>query len=75
LENKRILCYWIRTASQFDNRNDPYNTAYGYIVDAGQIIYPKYSLVTDPAFKELFVKPELNKTFEVGTELRLLKTV
>lgn len=52
---------------------NPYNTAYGYIVDAGQIIYPKYSLVTDPAFKELFVKPELNKTFEVGTELRLFK--
>lgn len=51
----------------------PYNTAYGYIVDAGQILYPKYSLVTDPAFSELFVKPELNKTFEVGTELRLFK--
>ncbi|MDM1553765.1 MULTISPECIES: SusC/RagA family TonB-linked outer membrane protein [Chryseobacterium] len=52
---------------------DPYTTAYGYIVDAGQIVKPKYSLVTDPAFKELFAKPELNKTFEAGTELRLFK--
>lgn len=51
----------------------PYNSAYGYNVDAGQIVKPKYSLVTNPAYKELFVKPELNKTFEAGTELRLFK--
>lgn len=51
----------------------PYNSVYGYNVDAGQIVKPKYSLVTNPAYKELFVKPELNKTFEAGTELRLFK--
>ncbi|UHO38097.1 SusC/RagA family TonB-linked outer membrane protein [Chryseobacterium capnotolerans] len=53
--------------------SDRYNSVYGYNVDAGQIVKPKYSLVTDPAFKELFAKPELNKTFEAGTELRLFK--
>lgn len=53
--------------------SDRYNSVYGYNVDAGQIVKPKYSLVTDPAFKELFAKPELNKTFEAGTEFRLFK--
>ncbi|WP_430827112.1 SusC/RagA family TonB-linked outer membrane protein [Chryseobacterium indologenes] len=50
-----------------------YYKAYSYGVDAGTIIYPKSSFVTDPNYKELFPKPELNKTFEVGTELRMFK--
>lgn len=49
-----------------------FNKAYSYGVDAGTIVYPKSSFITDPNFKELFPKPELNKTFEAGTELRML---
>lgn len=50
-----------------------YNKGYSFGVDAGTVVYPKSSFVTDPRYKDLFPKPELNKTFEVGTELRLLK--
>lgn len=49
-----------------------YSKGYSYGVDAGTIVYPKSSFVTDPRYKELFPKPELNKTFEAGTELRML---
>lgn len=49
-----------------------YNAAYTYTMDAGQIVYLPYSLTTDLTFSKVFPKPELNKTFEVGTELRLL---
>ncbi|WP_370901004.1 SusC/RagA family TonB-linked outer membrane protein [Chryseobacterium gossypii] len=50
-----------------------YNKAFSYGVDAGTIVYPKSSFVTDPRYSDLFPKPELNKTFEAGTELRLFK--
>ncbi|MDR2234566.1 MAG: SusC/RagA family TonB-linked outer membrane protein [Chryseobacterium sp.] len=50
-----------------------YSKVYAYGVDAGTIIYPKSSFVTDPRYKDLFPKPELNKSFEAGTELRMLK--
>ncbi|REC48874.1 SusC/RagA family TonB-linked outer membrane protein [Chryseobacterium pennipullorum] len=50
-----------------------YYKAYSYGVDAGTIVYPKSSFVTDPNYKDLFPKPELNKTFEAGTELRMFK--
>ncbi len=49
------------------------NGTYTYIVDAGNIVYPTHSMVTDPNFSQLFPKAELNKTFEAGTELRLFK--
>lgn len=47
------------------------SSAYAYDIDAGTIVYPTASYVTDPNFKSLFPKPELNKTIEVGTELRM----
>ncbi|ROI02281.1 SusC/RagA family TonB-linked outer membrane protein [Chryseobacterium sp. G0240] len=47
-----------------------YYNAYSYGVDAGTIVYPKSSFVTDRT--ELIPRPELNKTFEAGTEFRLL---
>ncbi|MBT2621701.1 MULTISPECIES: SusC/RagA family TonB-linked outer membrane protein [Chryseobacterium] len=50
-----------------------YNKGYSFGVDAGTIVYPKSSFVTDPRYKDLFPKPELNKTFEAGTELRILR--
>ncbi|MCJ7934224.1 MAG: SusC/RagA family TonB-linked outer membrane protein [Chryseobacterium sp.] len=48
-----------------------YYKAYSYGVDAGTIVYPKSSFVTAEGYEKLFPKPELNKTFEAGTELRL----
>ncbi|WP_185117065.1 SusC/RagA family TonB-linked outer membrane protein [Chryseobacterium phocaeense] len=42
-----------------------------YQVNAGTVINPASSPVTNPAFSDLFPKPELNETFEAGTELRL----
>ena len=46
-----------------------YTKAYSYGVDAGTIIYPQSSFVSNRP--DLAPKPELNKTFEAGTELRL----
>lgn len=43
---------------------------YRYQVNAGTVITPTSSPVTNPEFSELFAKPELNRTFEAGTELR-----
>ncbi|MEF9480025.1 SusC/RagA family TonB-linked outer membrane protein [Chryseobacterium sp. 1B4] len=47
-----------------------YYNAYSYGVDAGNIVYPKSSFVTSRP--DLIPRPELNKTFEAGTELRML---
>ncbi|WP_185291090.1 SusC/RagA family TonB-linked outer membrane protein [Chryseobacterium lactis] len=49
-----------------------YNKGYVYEVDAGTIVYPRSNFIIDPDYKELFPKPEFNRTFEVGTELRML---
>ncbi|WP_241330135.1 SusC/RagA family TonB-linked outer membrane protein [Chryseobacterium arthrosphaerae] len=49
-----------------------YNKGYTYGVDAGTLVFPRSSFITDPKYKELFPKPEFNKTFEAGTELRML---
>lgn len=49
-----------------------YNKGYTIGVDAGTLVFPKSSFITDLKYKELFPKPEFNKTFEVGTELRML---
>ena len=46
-----------------------YYNAYSYGVDAGNIVYPKSSFVTSRP--DLLPRPELNKTFEAGTELRM----
>lgn len=43
---------------------------YRYQVNAGTVITPTSSPVTNPEFSELFAKPELNRTFEAGTEMR-----
>ncbi|MFP8894991.1 SusC/RagA family TonB-linked outer membrane protein [Chryseobacterium sp. EZn1] len=48
-----------------------YNKGYTVGVDAGTLVFPKSSFITDPKYKDLFPKPEFNKTFEVGTELRM----
>ena len=49
-----------------------YSKGYVYGVDAGTIVYPKSSFATGAGFEALLPKPELNKTFEAGTELRML---
>jgi hypothetical protein len=49
-----------------------YNKGYVYEVDAGTLVYPRSNFIIDPDYKELFPKPEFNRTFEVGTELRML---
>ncbi|WP_312297121.1 SusC/RagA family TonB-linked outer membrane protein [Chryseobacterium sp.] len=49
-----------------------YNKGYTYGVDAGTLVFPRSSFITDPTQKDLFPKPEFNKTFEAGTELRML---
>ncbi|MDV7696904.1 SusC/RagA family TonB-linked outer membrane protein [Chryseobacterium soli] len=57
--------------SNISNAMVEYYKAYSYGVDAGTIVYPKSSFVT--SIQELSPKPELNKTFETGTELRMFK--
>lgn len=45
-----------------------------YLFNAGAILGTySSSPVTNPEFKDLFPKPELNRTFEVGTEMRFMK--
>ncbi|WP_163324520.1 TonB-dependent receptor, partial [Enterobacter hormaechei] len=45
-----------------------------YLFNAGAIVGTfSSSPVTNPEFRELFPKPELNRTYEFGTEFRLLK--
>ena len=46
---------------------------YRYQVNAGTVVTPSSSPVTNPEFSELFARPEQNDTFEVGTEMRFFK--
>lgn len=57
------------------NALDPTYTMPQYLFNAGAILGTySSSPVTNPEFKDLFPKPELNRTFEVGTEMRFMKT-
>ncbi|UWX59629.1 SusC/RagA family TonB-linked outer membrane protein [Chryseobacterium oranimense] len=69
--------FWKVRASYAEVGNGLYSNLtapniYRYQVNAGTMITPNSSPVTNPEFSELFAKPELNKTFEAGTELKLL---
>ncbi|HFK5506025.1 SusC/RagA family TonB-linked outer membrane protein [Elizabethkingia anophelis] len=56
------------------NALDPTYTMPQYLFNAGAILGTySSSPVTNPEFKDLFPKPELNRTFEVGTEMRFMK--
>ncbi|OBS11804.1 SusC/RagA family TonB-linked outer membrane protein [Elizabethkingia miricola] len=56
------------------NALDPTSTMPQYLFNAGAIVGTfSSSPVTNPEFRELFPKPELNRTYEFGTEFRLLK--
>ncbi|WP_255412698.1 SusC/RagA family TonB-linked outer membrane protein [Elizabethkingia sp. YR214] len=52
---------------------DPLTTVIARGLDAGTIDGFSSSPITQEKFKDLWLKPELNKTFEAGTELRLFK--
>ena len=71
----KALNFWKVRASYAEVGNGLYANLtapniYRYQVNAGTVITPTSSPVTNPEFSELFAKPELNRTFEAGTELR-----
>ncbi|WP_407482411.1 SusC/RagA family TonB-linked outer membrane protein [Elizabethkingia meningoseptica] len=76
LKLPKTINFWKIRASYatVGNALDPTYTMPQYIFNGGAILGTySSSPVTNPNFKDLFPKPELNRTYELGTEMRFLK--